>query len=81
MISVILKKVESTHTNLRTPIVKGFIIEKPALNKELVVLAEPLNPAASGRMIRTTKIKSISVITDKIVRCSTRNSIYEIEYV
>lgn len=81
MISVILKKVESTHANLRTPVVRGFIKEKPALNKELIVLAEPLNPAASGRMIRTTRIKQINVLTDKITRCLTSNSIYEIEYV
>ena len=81
MISVILKKIESNHSNLRTPTVKGFIKEKPALNKEIVVLAQPINPIAVGRMIRTTRIKEINVLTDKIVRCSTSNSIYEIEYV
>lgn len=80
MIPVILKRVMSSHNNLRTPEVKGFITEKPAINKEILLFAEPINPQASGRMIRTTKIKNIRSVSDKVILCDTRNSTYEIEY-
>lgn len=80
MIPVLLKRIISTHENLRTPEVRGFIKDKPALNKEIILFAEAINPMATGRMIRTTKIKDIRNVSDKVVLCNTRNSTYEIEY-
>jgi hypothetical protein len=80
MIPVLLKRITSTHENLRTPEVKGFIKDKPALNKEIILFAEAINPIAMGRIIRTTKIKDIKSVSEKVIVCNTRNSTYEIQY-
>lgn len=73
-----LTRLSSTHENLRTTVVEGTSDALPEVGKPFKLIGEPLDPAASFRMVYTTPIQHLEVVGD-VYRCRTENSLYEIE--
>jgi hypothetical protein len=69
-----LTRIESSHNNLRTNSVEGFLHTELKVGNPIVVTAAPLNKSFDARAVTTTDIERIEGN-----RYYTRNSIYEIE--
>lgn len=61
MYHVQLKRINSTHTNLRTPKVTGVMSRLPKLGREMCLTSKPLDRGAVARIISTTPIKKLRV--------------------
>lgn len=75
-----LKKIESTHNNLRTEVVQGLVPELPVVGKSLFMYSkEILTPNTNVRHILTSRIKEVT-ISDKNgdIVFRTENSLYEL---
>ena len=75
---VILKKIESNHTNLRTNEIEGRTLSLPEISKNFVLVGESLTPGLDARVVTTTEIKSIEQ-SGKKYTFKTLNSTYELE--
>jgi hypothetical protein len=78
--NVILKKIESNHTNVRTNETAGRVIDLPTVGKYFVLVGESLTPGMDARCITTTEVKSVEQL-DKVYKFKTLNSTYELEVV
>lgn len=82
MLRVRLRKLTSTHKNLRTNEVIGLCTDLPEVGLRFYILAASPNKKAVGRLVSTSIIQKIEVseLTDfykAVVR--TENSVYEVE--
>lgn len=75
---VLLTKIESSHTNLRTPTVEGLTLELPVVEKNFSLSAAPLTPGAIVRRIDTTAIQEV-VQEGSVYTFRTLNSTYKVE--
>ena len=78
MITIKLKKISSSHNNLRTDVVEGVCLSFPEVGESFCMLSSPL-VSGSVRTIRTSKIKSIEQLKSNIYSIITQNSQYEVE--
>lgn len=69
-----LTRIDSTHQNLRSPSVVGWLHTPLEVGETILITADPLNKVFDGRCISTTEIERIEGN-----RYHTRNSVYEIE--
>jgi hypothetical protein len=74
---VLLSRVKSTHTRLRTDTVLGWTNALPAVGEPFVMSADPLDPAASMRLVTTTPVVALGAGGE----FSTENSTYRLELV
>ena len=75
MYDLTLKKLESTHNNLRTDEVQGLAPELPVVGKRFFMYADPINPIASQRYINTSSVKEIQRKGEDLI-VKTENSTY-----
>jgi hypothetical protein len=54
-----IKKIESTHDNLRTDEVEGDALFPPQEGQRFVMYAEPIVPLASFRMVTTSRVTDV----------------------
>ena len=86
MFKVKLKKIKSSHQNLRTDEIVGFTeFEKPVVGDFFFMTAEALTEPfksmpGGARMIHTTKIQEVREESENIYQFETRNSVYTVEY-
>lgn len=75
----ILKRIKSSHQNLRTDKIEGNFQKLPELNKPFIIVGKSLT-LPGHRIVTTTPVKGISDNDkdDKIL-FDTENSIYELE--
>lgn len=76
----ILKKITSTHNNLRTDAVEGTFLMVPTVECQFSFFAEPLDKTKDFRQISTTPVKTVEAIAGGW-RFTTENSTYELEIV
>ena len=74
-----LIKIESTHDNMRTDEFDGHFAFLPEEGGSFVIYGEPISENMSVRYIRTSMIKSVEWIYEKIVEFKTQNSTYHLE--
>jgi hypothetical protein len=74
-----LKKIVSTHNNLRTTEMEGEFHKPPIIGQDFVIFGKALDPDADVRMIRTTPVKALKDIADYRMVFFTQNSEYELE--
>lgn len=79
MIHVKLRKIRSTHDNLRTDIVEGYIDALPEVGESVRLFGEPLDPKFNARLIFTTPIKEFQCRTATYMEFKTANSEYALE--
>ncbi len=78
-IKVRLRRIRSSHTNLRTNEVIGECRSLPELGSRFIMTAKPLqNPKANFRLIYSTPIQAIEW-SGNTVRFVTENSTYELD--
>lgn len=78
MLKVKLKKIESTHNNLRTDEIEGHTTHIPEVGHGFVLFAPPLE-YGNMRTVFTTPAKEVSwVETDRKFLFQTQNSKYEL---
>ena len=76
MFSITMTKVESTHKNLRTDVVKGLAPELPQIGKHFFMYSnEVLTPDTSIRYVYTSLIQDVKEKDNEIV-FRTENSVY-----
>jgi hypothetical protein len=69
-----LTRVTSTHQNLRTDEVVGDAMQLPIVGRSFVMMAPPLDPTATVRMVATGPVKAL--LADGF---TTENSHYKLE--
>lgn len=74
-----LIKIQSTHNNLRTVEAVGQLMEHPTVGHSFLLVSEPLNPEAQARLIRSSPIKKVTQLQDKLIEVQTENSTYHFE--
>ena len=75
---ITLKKIESTHSNLRTDEVVGMTSALPKVGESFFMYTDkPLDPQMSMRAIRTSIVQEVKIVEDEIV-FKTVNSMYSI---
>jgi len=76
-----LRKIKSTHNNLRTDVIEGFFNHPPKEGERFVFLSEPLeDPEASFRQITTSPVKNLDLDKDTdVITFGTYNSTYLLE--
>ena len=78
MIYITLKKIESTHKNLRTDEVKGGCYYLPEVGSRFAMYTDkPLDPDMDMRFVYTSVVQEVRTVEDEIV-FKTENSIYSI---
>lgn len=75
MYYVKLKKIESTHNNVRTDLIDGLAPELPEAGKRFFMYAETLDPLMDARYIQTTVVQKVQE-TDEGLVITTENSVY-----
>lgn len=81
MFYVTMKKIESTHKNLRTDEVKGLTPELPQVGKHFFMYSnEVLTPDTNIRYIYTSPVRDMRSNDDEIV-FRTENSVYTLSEV
>ena len=75
---VLLTKIVSTHTNLRTDSVEGVAIELPEKGKHFSVVGQSLTPGVTHRVVTTTEIQSVEAMGDEYM-FNTLNSTYKVK--
>lgn len=73
---VVLTKLESNHSNLRTDVIEGYTVTLPSEGTEFIMWSEGLE--FGTRYVRTTAIKMVEK-GDRVYRFSTQNSKYLLE--
>lgn len=76
----ILKKITSTHDKLRTNEVKGDLLYLPEVGTSVIMFSEPLDATVgSTRMVKTSNIKELTLLSPDVYSITTLNSVYELE--
>lgn len=78
MYTVNLRKIESTHENLRTDTVVGLAPNLPQRGKQSFMYSEPLNKESDLRYIHTSIVKKVKFTENGSIVLWTQNSIYEL---
>lgn len=73
-----LKKIVSTHNNLRTTEMEGEFHKPPIIGQDFVIFGKALTEGMDVRMIRTTTVKDIKDLDGRFV-FFTQNSEYELD--
>lgn len=73
-----LTKKQSNHNNLRTDEMIGTLQNKPELGYGITVYGEGI--VFGTRIIQTSPIQKIEVLSDGILELKTENSIYTLEF-
>lgn len=73
-----LKKIESSHTKLRTNEVVGITNELPTVGESFALVGESLTKGMDARLVHTTEIQSVD-LKDSKYTFKTHNSTYELE--
>ncbi len=60
---VTLRKVSSTHSNLRTDEVYGHAAALPIVGEPFVMFADPIDPTAAVRIVKTSLVR-LTTTTD-----------------
>lgn len=79
MIHVILTKIKSNHSNLRTNAIEGVTNEMPTAGKNFILIGEGLE--FGMRMVRTTPVSEILNMSNGSTEFKTQNSHYKLEVV
>jgi len=80
MLKVKLKKIESTHNNLRTDNIEGKTTRIPEIGHPFQLFAESLTEGGDFRSVTTTKIQESEYKEDsRTFVFKTLNSLYELE--
>jgi len=79
MVKVLLTKLFSSHENLRTRSVMGFSHDLPVVGEPFVLFSNPLDPAASIRVVRTTPVEKTLDPPNGSSEFWTANSHYRID--
>ncbi len=78
MINVEIEVINSSHRNVRTKTVEGETIKLPTIGQTFDMTAEPFNPNADYRFIRTSPVKKIKEIDEHSMHFWTHNSMYKL---
>ena len=77
---VILTKIESNHSRLRTSDVLGNTLELPQVGKSFYLVGESLTEGMIARVVTTSEISSVEVSEDgKEFTFKTQNSTYKVQ--
>lgn len=80
MLKVKLKKIESTHNNLRTNEIEGKTTHIPEVGHPFQIFGESLTEGNDFRCVTTTEVKESEYKEDsRIFTFKTLNSLYELE--
>ncbi len=74
---VTLRKIESNHSNLRTPEVVGTATNLPEIGEPFIMYAPPIDQQASVRVIRTSPVVTVDGTRSQTM-FRTENSLYEL---
>lgn len=74
-----LIKIDSTHNNMRTNEFKGHFMNIPVVGNQFCIFGEPISENMSVRYIKTSPVKEVEQIYDKILEFKTQNSTYHLE--
>ena len=77
---VILEKVRSTHSNLRTNIVEGITTELPKKGDFFTVIGAPVVQNAIARAVTTTEVQNVEQMGNEYI-FHTLNSTYKLTVV
>ena len=78
MYKVRLTKIESNHNNLRTDTIEGCTAKLPQVREPFCMYAEPIDPDASVRFIKTTLVAEITSPVVGEFEFKTKNSTYRL---
>lgn len=72
---------KSVGTNpFRGTTVTGTANEYPVVGKGFRVIAESIDPKLDFRLVFTSDVKSVVILDADLIRATTENSVYEIEF-
>lgn len=74
-----LKKIQSTHSNLRTSEMDGTFTSLPTEGERFMIIGESLTEGNDARTILTTRVKQVQPICGNRYVFLTENSEYELE--
>lgn len=74
--NVILTKIESNHSNLRTNDIVGQTLYLPKVGQSFHLVGESLTPGLTHRIINTTEIKEVEKTGEMTYIFKTQNSTY-----
>lgn len=74
--NVVLKKIESNHSNVRTNETEGQTLALPEVGKNFTLVGASLTPGLTHRLITTTEIKEVQKNEDGTYIFKTLNSTY-----
>lgn len=78
MYTITLKKIESTHNNLRTEEVLGLAPQLPKEGKQFFMYTNPLDPEKDLRYVHTSTVSSVNYTEEGTIVFRTNNSLYEL---
>jgi len=78
MINVILTKIRSNHSNLRTDVIEGETPALPNIGDDFILFSKSLDPKGAIRMVQTTNVKFVEQIGNTY-QFNTENSVYKLE--
>lgn len=78
--NVTLRKISSTHSNLRTDTVEGETAMLPVAGYRFTIVGPPLDgDASSMRVVETSRVAAVEYLGADTFRFTTRNSVYELD--
>ena len=76
----ILRVIKSNNNRIRTSEVVGDLLYIPQVGTNLIMFAEPLEPAENKtRMVSTSLVTELFLLKQNLYSVSTRNTLYELE--
>ena len=78
MIDYTLKKLTSTHSELRTDVIEGTAPSAPRPGHRFVLFSKALETDKDYRMISTSPVQDVSSPEPGVLVFRTRNSMYEL---
>lgn len=76
MFKVTLKKIESSHNNLRTDEIEGMTLSMPELDKTFFMYTESSFTPDATRFILTSPVKEMRSLSENEILFKTLNSVY-----
>jgi hypothetical protein len=75
---VLLTKIKSNHSNLRTDTVEGVVLDLPEKGKSIVLVGKPLIVGMDARVVATTEIQNVEKLGEEY-QFVTLNSTYKLK--
>lgn len=75
---VILTRLDSNHTKLRTDVIEGEAMGLPIVGVPFVLVGEPITEGAQCRVVQTTGVTGIEKVDEFHLIFTTKNSKYSL---